>query len=328
VLRRWGPGEILAHMDFKLLAVGIHLETTVYMRLVNRLDEEGCVELLVCSAGSNMAKSLSHSEVSVMSDIEAPALASLSPGNVSSAEQASNSFLGVHLPNGSSRRFAVRAEVDCACLRLWPKGGAGLQQRVIFMLAGQEKCPVDRVVCMIWRFLAKNTVNILDKRVAECPRDAMDPERLKYYRALEEQILELARTTNPSGHPIGTCSSSLNPASSEQPPADIAAKFHAAHDLIEKRRSDLSIRDQAMLDALFIQGTQGSCPTDAPDTSDGLSKANFEAMSALGDMPRSEACVRYIAWVQNRWQSEFAAVCEDEFKDSLDMSSEGPATVS
>lgn len=174
VLRRWGPGELLTRLDFKLPVVGVHLRTTCYIRLIDRLEEEGCLEMVVCSVGSALAAELLPGAVT---------------GGAGDRGAAATSFLGVALP-GAARwaRVGVHAEVDYASLRIWPTGGGGGEHLVRFVMAGEERCPLDRVINMIWRMLARNLVPILARRACEAPI-ITSRERADFYTQLERKVV-------------------------------------------------------------------------------------------------------------------------------------------
>lgn len=163
-LRRWGS-EQLVHLQFKLPVVRVHFEAVIYVGIVDRLAEEGYLEFLICSSGSAVARSILCEDGS---------------GTAS----APSCFFGVPLP--PSPRRGSRAEVDWATLRLWP--GAGCQHRARFVMCGEEKCPMESVIHMIWKMLARNLIPILAKRGSENNRQLVSPRSFSGFARLEREI--------------------------------------------------------------------------------------------------------------------------------------------
>jgi len=173
IVQRWGPAELLARVDFKLPVVGLHLLCDAYVCLVDRLEEEGCLEVLVCSAGSRLVTALGDG------------------GCGSPASDGRQSFMGVPLRRGPSGWLSVRAEVDFASLRLWPTEAGGLQHRACFVLSGEERCPVDSVIHQIWRMFSRNFIAMLASRAAEFPVP-VTASQLAFYEDLQQRIAAAA----------------------------------------------------------------------------------------------------------------------------------------
>jgi len=181
VLRRWSPGEQLVRLEFRLPVIHLRLEFLIYCRLVNRLDEEGFLELLLCSPGGAAAGAFSG--------------AGRDPGSPPADERrpfkSAPCFLGVQIP--ARRRLVARSELDCGSLRIYPAAGNSLQQRARFVLQSEERCPVDTVISMIWRMLSRNLIPILAKYATGSHQQDMSPAKFAFYAELERGLLAASR---------------------------------------------------------------------------------------------------------------------------------------
>mmetsp|Transcript_103003 Transcript_103003/g.181480 ORF Transcript_103003/g.181480 Transcript_103003/m.181480 type:complete len:385 (-) Transcript_103003:101-1255(-) len=206
VLKCWSPGEQIVRIDFRLPIVRIHLECLVYVCLVDRLQEEGCLELLACSFGSAAAKAVT---ATIEQEEQEAAASSGAPLDAAASEAAttalpkrsatsSSSFLGVSA--GSRRkRFGMRTEVHCVSLRIYPTGGShGRAHRIRLVLSGEERCPMDSAVCMIWRMLSRSLISVLSLTVGQQQHQPMVPSRHAFYADLERKILQAAECS-PAG---------------------------------------------------------------------------------------------------------------------------------
>mmetsp|Transcript_107684 Transcript_107684/g.335800 ORF Transcript_107684/g.335800 Transcript_107684/m.335800 type:complete len:211 (+) Transcript_107684:378-1010(+) len=197
VVRRWGPTELLAHLDFRLPVVGLHLLCDVYICLVDRLEEEGCLEVLFCSSGSSVAGALCGGRGTAAGcEGAAAATAVRAPRPGAGAGAEARGFLGAFLPSAARSWRAVQAEVDAGSLRLWPTDSRGLQHHACFVLSGEERCPLDSVVCQIWRMFSRNMVSLLAHRSREAPLP-VGSARLAFYEALAQRIAGAARHARP-----------------------------------------------------------------------------------------------------------------------------------
>lgn len=178
VLHEWGPDEQLARLDFKLPVVGLHLLVDVYICTIDRLEEEGCIEILVCTSGSYLVGTHGGSEHNDAAGNHRPRTENGEP----------KSLFGVPLPKRSANRWlSAQPVVDFASLRVWPTKSRGPQSRICFVLSGEEKCPVDSVICMIWRMFSKSLAPVLARRVAEAPI-SVSAARFAWYRELERKM--------------------------------------------------------------------------------------------------------------------------------------------
>lgn len=203
VLKCWSPGEQIVRLDFRLPIVRIHLECLVYVCLVDLLEEEGCLELLACSFGSAPAKAVIAAvdhETAASSNTPADAAASEAPA-ASTPKKSSfpSSFLGVSA--GSRKPFGMRTELHVFSLRIYPAGGSrGLSHGIRLVLSGEERCPVDSVVCMIWRMLSRSLISVLSLTAGQQQHPPMVPARHMFYADLERKILQTAeRSTAGTG---------------------------------------------------------------------------------------------------------------------------------
>ncbi|CAK0841071.1 unnamed protein product [Prorocentrum cordatum] len=169
VLQRWSPGEMLVQLDFKLPVIHLHLLVNLYIGAIDRLREDGCLDLVICSANSKFARGVVTQE----------------PGH-----DGGTRFLDVRLPPVMLPRFqaGIDANADVAMLRISPMSGQGDHQRVQFCLVGEEPCPIDWLPRKIWRMLARNLVSMLERRMSEAPPIPVSPTAARFYRAVEESI--------------------------------------------------------------------------------------------------------------------------------------------
>lgn len=220
ILQRWGPAEVLAVLEFKLPVVGLILRATVYMCLRNRLEEEGFLELLLCSAGSRVARA---AEEGVAAD------GGFVPHQVSSVTSGAGAtyppaFLGVPLPQQRLPRLGVQADVDFCSLRVHPRGAGGLHHHATFTISGEEPCPMDSLISMIWRHLSKNIVAILAKHAAQASMPLAGP-RLEFWSKMERQVLAASARVEAAAPVLASSDIAAQPGASAAP---LAASAYAA----------------------------------------------------------------------------------------------------
>eukprot|EP00811_Abedinium_folium_P033024 NODE_6018_length_1712_cov_5.537539.p1 GENE.NODE_6018_length_1712_cov_5.537539~~NODE_6018_length_1712_cov_5.537539.p1 ORF type:complete len:434 (+),score=118.60 NODE_6018_length_1712_cov_5.537539:126-1427(+) len=176
VLHRWGPTEMLMRLEFKLPVVRIRLMFYIYLCFVNRLDEEdGCVELLICSDDGDMGRFAKGVAVELQAQSAAAPTA-----------DAEATFLGVKLPLAPKKGLVIKADLDFMSLRLLPVAPGVFQERCIIL--GEENCPLEWVTNQIWRTMSRNLNSIIAKRASEAPVQALSGEDLRFFAELGRQI--------------------------------------------------------------------------------------------------------------------------------------------
>lgn len=180
VLRRWGPGEVLAQMNFKVPIVGMQFETTIYLCLLNRLHDKGRLDLVACSIGSTLARSLISSNHPGVN--EAP----------TTSERPARSLFDVSLPSKKEKkhRLNLSAEVEAAQLRFYPTGHNGLQSKISIVLVIEEHIPVDKIVRKIWEKILSQLLPTLARHTILCPRFVLAASDLPFYSQLEQRLAE------------------------------------------------------------------------------------------------------------------------------------------
>jgi len=168
VLQRWSPGEMLVQLDFKLPVIHLHLLVNLYVGTIDRLSEDGYLDLVICSANSKLASGVVTHE----------------PGPAGRTR-----FLDVQLPPAVLPRFqaGIDANADVAMLRISPRSG-GNQHRVQFCLIGEEPCPIDWLPRKIWRMMSRSLVSMLERRMSEAPPITVSPDGAQFYKEVEENI--------------------------------------------------------------------------------------------------------------------------------------------
>merc|ERR1712217_396479 len=180
VLRRWGPGEVLAQMTFKVPIVSMQFETTVYMCLLDHLHDKGSLDLVVCSIGSTLARSfvsLNHSGGN-----EAP----------TSSERPMRSFLDVSIPpkREKKHRISLATEVELAQVSFYPTSHNGLQSKISFVMTVDEHIRVDKIIRMIWEKILNQLLPTLVRHTVLCPRYVLAGTDLAFYKQIERRLAE------------------------------------------------------------------------------------------------------------------------------------------
>lgn len=179
VLERYGPDEALSRIEFKL-GVGLRTESIMYTSLVDKLEEEGCLEFRACTPLGAIVKKCDKEYAAETGDLgEVP-----EPSFKLGVDQDFDTCWGTKVPKAG--RFTMRGEVDCAALRLYPTGD-GMQEYALLQQA-EEMCPMDSIVNQIWKTLSRNLMGIVVKQVNKQKPLKVSAERLDYFTGLERQI--------------------------------------------------------------------------------------------------------------------------------------------
>jgi hypothetical protein len=157
---------MLVHIQMKIPVVGIRLQAIAYVSLLDRLEEEGCLEWRVTSVGSSISRSLFNL-----------------------AEDEPQTFLGVKLPRTASR-WVLTSEVELLSLKIMPNGSSGRHQGYCCVMENEEKIPMDSVINAIWRMKSRNLLGSLVKKSGRTGWKQLTPDRIEFYTSLSQRIAE------------------------------------------------------------------------------------------------------------------------------------------
>jgi hypothetical protein len=166
VLMRWGNTDRLVHMQLKMPIVGLRVQSIMYISLVDRLEEDGCLEWHVTSVGSSTSRSLFNLD-----------------------EGEPQTFLGVKLPKTTSR-WVITAEVELMNIKIYPTGSSGRHNWYCSVVESEEKRPLDSAINVVWRTLSRNLLGSMAKRSGDSEWKQLTPERIEFYKSLVQRLSE------------------------------------------------------------------------------------------------------------------------------------------
>jgi len=165
ILHRWGPDEVLAVLYMKLPIVNIRIESMLYIRYFDLLDEDGCVGVQI-AGGGRLAKMAQR--------------------------------LGIPAPAPLDRGQVFKADCDYVHVSIYPDE---MSRHMRFLLTVVESIPMDWVIRYIWGTLGARLMGILagdaEKRRAkgrsqsdEGFSEAAAQRRFAFYQGMERRMAE------------------------------------------------------------------------------------------------------------------------------------------
>jgi len=175
VLHSWGDFDKIVRAQFKVPVLQMLLSLTAYVSIVDKLETEGCIEMVLCSSESDAAQVANSS----LSDFEGMADL-LSPQH--------SLFLGARVPNVVAPRMSyhVKAKVETCRVRFSPLEPGNC--RVQFVVISEEKCRIEKLGNQTWKFLSRSAVGTLVARNQEEQARTVSSHKLEFYKMLEHKV--------------------------------------------------------------------------------------------------------------------------------------------